>query len=214
MSRGRGGGGASRGGASSAAKFPSLGDLADAQNPVFVGAGAGLGSEDGQPPIELPLPFDPSTPDMLHIINAGRRIKAAVRHSPYYLVSAEERRAGHPTHKLSSISTDLSFFPAELHEVHDPSKRRTERIEAHKKAKMDKMGKEELAQYLAKYANEEGKLPDDPLDDADPLLDQEDYDEELEEDDNDYVEEGVWDDDYEAVGGGGGEEGGGGGDYD
>ncbi|KXS17450.1 hypothetical protein M427DRAFT_153916 [Gonapodya prolifera JEL478] len=197
MSRGggRGRGGGPRG-LSSLAKFPGMGGEQGPTNLIFTDPTV------GQPPIDISNPLE-MTPQLTECVKVARRLRLAMRKSPYYIEPVEQKKSSlkdeapkpPPPDKLSSIPTDLSLFPEELHQVHDPFKR----AEAVRKAKMAKMTPEELSAFTARFENAEAddKAADD---DPDAVPPEEEYNEEEEEDEHDYVEPDMWDDDYDALG--------------
>ncbi|KAI9003093.1 hypothetical protein BC832DRAFT_90855 [Gaertneriomyces semiglobifer] len=97
---------------------------------------------------------------------------------------------------MSSVPTDLKFFPVELHSVKDPAKT--------KAAPRVASGTIDLDRITAKAGATDGK-GDEEHDDDEQIADEE-YDEEQEEDENDYLVD-HYDDDMDAYGGEDGDEG-------
>ncbi|TPX60347.1 hypothetical protein CcCBS67573_g09013 [Chytriomyces confervae] len=98
------------------------------------------------------------------------------------------------TKSMTSVPTDLKYFPDELHQVKDPSKRPVT-----KTAK----GGIDLEKRLKELENEEDSnkkaKTGGAIDEEEEVVEQ-DYDEENEEEEDDYVND-YYDDDHDGVGG-------------
>ncbi|KAJ3298414.1 hypothetical protein HK104_010744 [Borealophlyctis nickersoniae] len=171
-------------------------------------------------PDYAPEPFREVSGEEDEMVETHKRFVEKLKESPYYLElpppkpdierysdKFKRSRARALQKSLTTIPTDLSFFPDELHSVKDTSKVKL----GHKmfKKEVDLKALDALAKEEAEGGKGK-KMEGDAEDDEDAPLEEE-YDEEMEEEDNDYVFN-YSDEDYEG-GGGGGDSDGDGGEY-
>ncbi|KAJ3126511.1 hypothetical protein HK100_010214 [Physocladia obscura] len=192
--RGGGRGGFGRGGAQTGLDIEGL-DLSFRDVPLF-------------PDMALPPIFKKVTDDERHLLDIDKKWMSQFKDSPFHLeippvrddierYSDKFKSWARPKNKsLISVKTDLKYFPDELHQVKDPSKKPS--TGSAKPAKGDVNLEKVLrdAEKDEQTQNKRAKIGDSEEDEE---IDPHDYDEEDEEDD-DYVNN-YYEDDDDGAGG-------------
>ncbi|KND03040.1 uncharacterized protein SPPG_02109 [Spizellomyces punctatus DAOM BR117] len=189
----RGGRGGGSGGGFGRGRGPDLGEDVEVtykETPLF--------------PDYKPHPFKQMTLPEQYMVDEWKVFLDSLRELPYYLdvpppkpdierySDRFRKRTKEANKSLTGVPTDLAFFPEELHGVKDPSKSKTSAKLVKKDIDLkalDALEKEE--------ASAKGNAD---VDDDDEALPEEEYDEEMYEEENDYLVD-HYDEDVDVFGG-------------